>query len=54
MNREVNLKGLSGERIEVGGKVERHIRYINYCAQWSEGFIELNKLSQWSVGGHRN
>ena len=54
MNREVNLKGLSGERIEVGGKGKRHITYINYCAQWSEGFIELKKLSQWSVGGHRN
>ena len=53
MNREVNLKGLSGERIEVGGKGKRHITYINYCAQWSEGFIELNKLSRWSVGGHR-
>ena len=51
MNREVNLKGLSGERIEVGGKGKRHITYINYCAQWSEGFIELNKLPQW-FGGH--
>jgi hypothetical protein len=49
MNREVNLKGLSGERIEVGGKGKRHITY--YCAQWSEGFIELNKLPQW-LGGH--
>ena len=38
------MKGLSGERMEVGEKGKRHITYKKYCAQWSEGFIELNKL----------